>query len=146
MPRSLRTLLHAPRPLAAALLLPALAAAAPLQEGAPPPGGGSMFVPLLLVGAIFYFLLIRPESKKRKQHEEFLRNLSKGDRVMTNAGILGTVAGIQDDIVTLQVAPNVRLRFVRAAIQGYSDPDEKGGKADGAAAAEGSDGEDESAS
>ena len=63
------------------------------------PGGGSSFTPLLfqfgLIFLIFYFLIIRPQQKQRKRHEEALRNLSKGDRIVTGGGIVGEVVHIK---------------------------------------------------
>jgi len=90
--------------------------------GADPAGGGgggpSWLLPMVLVGAIFWFVLIRPERQQRKRREVLLAALEKGDKVMTNGGLYGTVAQVQGDVVTLQVADGVRLRFTRQAIQG----------------------------
>lgn len=66
------------------------------------PGGGS-FMPLLfqfgLIFLIFYFLIIRPQQKQRKRHEEALRNLTKGDRIVTGGGIIGEVVHIKQSVV-----------------------------------------------
>ena len=62
--------------------------------GAGAGGGGGMggiLFPLLMIFAIFYFLIIRPESKKRKAREAKVRQMQKGDQVMTNGGIYGSV-------------------------------------------------------
>ena len=75
------------------------------------------FIPILLVLGIFFFLLILPERKQRKKREAMLSALKKGDRVMTSGGLHGSVAMIQDDVVTLQVDEGVRLKFARSAIQ-----------------------------
>jgi preprotein translocase subunit YajC len=62
-------------------------------------GGGSL-TPLLfqfgLIFLIFYFLIIRPQQKQRKSHEEALRNLKRGDRVVTTGGIIGEVIHIKE--------------------------------------------------
>lgn len=67
------------------------------------PGGGSTFMPLLfqfgLIFLIFYFLIIRPQQKQRKRHEEALRNLTKGDRIVTGGGIIGEVVHIKQSVV-----------------------------------------------
>lgn len=81
------------------------------------PLGGSFLFPMLLVVGIFYFILIRPEKRKQKQREALLKSIKKGDRVMTTSGIYAVVAAVQDDVVTLQVADGVRMRFSRAAVQ-----------------------------
>ena len=73
------------------------------------------------IGAIFYFILIRPASKDRKHREALLANISKGDKVVTSSGLYGTVAQVQENVVTLQVADGVRLRFSKTAIQSIVD-------------------------
>ncbi len=92
-------------------------------EGATGDSGGMFgsfqdcLIPGLAVMAIFYFILIRPERKKAKAREMMLGAMKKGDKVMTSSGIFGTVAQVQDDVVTVQVADGVRMRFSRAAVQ-----------------------------
>jgi preprotein translocase subunit YajC len=90
---------------------------APQQPAATPFGGLTSFLPLIAIFAVFYFVLIGPERKNRKKREEMLKQLSKGDEVLTTSGMYATVAAIQNDEVTLQISDNVRARFTRAAIQ-----------------------------
>jgi preprotein translocase subunit YajC len=85
------------------------------------PGGGGpsqllSFLPLVLVFVIFYFLLIRPQQKKAKDHQQMLGKLKKNDEVMTSGGIYGKVTALTDNIVTVEVAPNVRIRVNRPQI------------------------------
>ncbi len=90
-----------------------------LAQTAPGFGGaGPMlnFLPLVLVFAVFYFLLIRPQQKKTKEHEQMLGRLKKNDEVMTSGGIYGKVVALTDEVVTLEVAPNVRVRVHRPQI------------------------------
>jgi preprotein translocase subunit YajC len=70
----------------------------------------------VLVFIIFYFLLIRPQQKKAKEHQQMLGKLKKNDEVMTSGGIYGKVTALTDNIVTLEVAPNVRIRVNRPQI------------------------------
>ena len=79
-------------------------------------GGLGAFVPLILMFAIFYFLLIRPQQKKAKQHRELLAALKKGDRVINSGGLHGLVTGLTDDVVTMEIAPKVRVKVSRASI------------------------------
>lgn len=69
-----------------------------LQAAAP--GGAGSFTPLLfqfgLIFLIFYFLIIRPQQKQRKRHEEALRNLKRGDHIVTTGGIIGEVVHIKE--------------------------------------------------
>jgi preprotein translocase subunit YajC len=77
----------------------------------------TQFAPLIAVFAIFYFVMIGPERKNRKRREEMLKQLKKGDKVMTSSGMFATVAAIDGDRVTLQIDEGVRARFSRASIQ-----------------------------
>jgi preprotein translocase subunit YajC len=101
---------------------PATDASTTAPAGAPPQTTtespwGSMLVPLVLCMAVFYFFMIGPERKQRKKREEMLSSLQKGAKVMTTGGLYGTVAQLQDDVVTLQIADGVRVRYARSAIQ-----------------------------
>jgi preprotein translocase subunit YajC len=69
-----------------------------------------------LIFVVFYFLLIRPQQKRTKQHQEMLGKLKKNDEVMTSGGIYGKVISLADNVVTLEVAPNVRIRVSRPQI------------------------------
>ena len=103
------------------LLCPLLAQ----QDGG---GLGGMLPILLIVGLIFYFIVIRPGSKERKQREAQLKSLKKHDKVITNAGIHGSIVALDDDSVTLRVddKSNVRIKFTRQAVwQVVSQEDEK---------------------
>jgi preprotein translocase subunit YajC len=87
---------------------------------APAPAGSpltSMAMPLVLCAVVFYLLVLGPERKQRKKRDEMLKNIAKGDKVMTTGGMHATVAGIQDDVITLQIADGVRARFARSAVQ-----------------------------
>ncbi|MFO0647412.1 MAG: preprotein translocase subunit YajC [Polyangiales bacterium] len=93
--------------------------------GAAPSPFGSM-VPLLLFGVIFYLMVFRPMSKQRKDQEEMNKSLRKGDKVVTRGGVIGTVTGIDDQEVVLEVAEKVRMKFTRASIETkYEKPAEK---------------------
>lgn len=74
------------------------------------------FIPLVLVFMVFYFLLIWPQQKKAREHRQMLEKLKKNDEVMTSGGIYGKVIALSDNVVTLEVAPNVRLRVERPHI------------------------------
>jgi preprotein translocase subunit YajC len=83
------------------------------------PAGPSTLVslaPLILVFVVFYFLLIRPQQKKAKEHREMLEKIKKNDEVMTSGGIYGKVMAQNENIITLEIAPNVRIRVNRAQI------------------------------
>ena len=78
------------------------------------------FLPLILLFAVFYFLLIRPQQKKAKTHKQFMENLKKGDRVVTSGGLYGTITGVTDDAVTIEVAEKVRVKILKGAVADYA--------------------------
>lgn len=82
--------------------------------------GFGAFIPLILMFAIFYFLLIRPQQKKAKQHRELVSTLKKGDRIISSGGLHGTVTGLTDDVVTVEIAPKVRVKISRGSVSGVT--------------------------
>ena len=87
----------------------------------PPQGQGSpnllvQFLPLALIFLIFYLLLIRPARAKQKAMQTMLEALKAGDKVITSSGIHGTVVALQDDIVQVRIADNVKVDFTKSAI------------------------------
>jgi len=81
-------------------------------------GGLAAFLPLILMFVVFYFLLIWPQQKKAKAHRQVLANLQKGDNVVTSSGIYGTITGLTDTVVTLEIAEKVRIKVARNAVAG----------------------------
>lgn len=77
-----------------------------------------MLMPILIVVVIFWLLVFRPASRERKERESQIKALKKHDKVITNAGIHGTVMSLDDESVVLRIDDknNVRVRFSRAAI------------------------------
>ena len=87
-------------------------------------GGFGAFIPLILMFAIFYFLLIRPQQKKAKIHKQMLSSVKKGDKVVSSGGLHGVITGITDDVVTMEIAPKVRVKVSRSSIAGILRRDE----------------------
>ncbi len=79
-------------------------------------GGFMMFVPIILVFVVFYFLLIRPQQKKQKQHQQLLSGLRKGDKVVTNGGIYGTIVDAKEHVIVLKIAEDVKIEVVKSAV------------------------------
>jgi preprotein translocase subunit YajC len=76
------------------------------------------FLPLILVAVIFYFLMIRPQKKKYDQEQALLEKLAKGDEIYTKSGLIGTVYGITDTVVTVEVSEGVRFKVLKSQIGG----------------------------
>ena len=93
-----------------------------MADGAAP-SGFVQFVPILLIFGIFYFLLLAPMRKRQKQHQAMVEALKRGDRVVTNGGLMGEVAAVEEKVVHLKLADNVKVRVLRSAIAGMEgDP------------------------
>ena len=76
-------------------------------------------MPLLMIVLLFgvmYFMMIRPQQKRRREAAQMQSELGIGDEVVTIGGLYGTVAGVDDETVTLEVAPGVHTRYARPAI------------------------------
>jgi preprotein translocase subunit YajC len=91
-----------------------IAQAAP-AAGAPNPI--MTFLPLILLFAVFYFLMIRPQMKRQKEHKNMVAALSKGDEVVTNGGIAGKVDEVGESFITVEIAPNVKIKLQKGAVQ-----------------------------
>ncbi len=75
-------------------------------------------LPLVLIVAVFYFLIIRPQRKKDKEVKNMLANLKVGDRITTIGGIYGTISGIKDDVITIDVgAEKTKMIIARWAVR-----------------------------
>lgn len=90
----------------------------PSQEGQPQGPGLllSFVIPMVFVGLIFYFVLIKPQKKQHEEVQKMRNALEEGANVVTTGGIHGTVKKVKDDIVTLQIADNVRIKINRSSI------------------------------
>jgi preprotein translocase subunit YajC len=84
--------------------------------GAPAGAGWEQLIFLGIFVLIFYFLLIRPQNKRRKEHQELMVGLSKGDEVVTAGGIVGLVKKVEDDFLLLEVGKGMELRFQKSAV------------------------------
>ena len=81
------------------------------------PTGLSFFVTMLLIMMVVYFLIMRPQSKQQKQRQAMLKQVKKGDRIVTTGGLYGTVVGTKgDDVLIVKLAENVRVEMARPAV------------------------------
>ncbi len=90
-----------------------------MAQAAPAAGQGNpimSFLPLVILFVIFYFLLIRPQQKKAKEHKQMVENLSKGDEIVTQGGILGKVTNVSDSYLTCKIADNVEVKVQSHAV------------------------------
>jgi len=89
-------------------------------QAASPFGGDNMLVsllPFILIFVIMYFLILRPQQKRAKQHTEMVKNVRRGDTVVTSGGLVGKVTKvIDDDQIEVEVAEDVRVRQMRSMV------------------------------
>ena len=75
-----------------------------------------MFLPLVLIIVVFYFFMIRPQMKRQKETQKFRDALQRGDKVVTTGGIYGRIDEIKDQIIFLEVAPNIKLKVDKSVV------------------------------
>ena len=89
-------------------------------QGSPFGGDGSMvsmLLPFVLIFVIMYFLILRPQQKRVKQHQELVKNLRRGDTVVTSGGLIGKVTKVvDDDQIEVELAEGVRVRQMRSMV------------------------------
>jgi preprotein translocase subunit YajC len=89
-------------------------------------------LPIVLMFVILYFLLIRPQQKRARDHESMVQALKRNDEIVTTGGIYARIQSISDKILTVEIAPNVRIRLDRAQVASVvragkaDEPGEKG--------------------
>ena len=91
-------------------------AAAPAAPAGPQGDPIMQLLPFVLLFVVFYFLLIRPQSKRAKEHKNMVSNLAKGDEVVTSGGVLGRIADLDENYVSLEIANNVTISIQRNAV------------------------------
>jgi preprotein translocase subunit YajC len=85
-------------------------------------------MPILMIVLLFgvmYFMMIRPQQRKRREAEQMQSSIGAGDEVVTIGGLYGTVTGVDDETVMLEVAPGVQTRYARPAIARVVKPVER---------------------
>jgi preprotein translocase subunit YajC len=85
-------------------------------------GGNDLWtqlLPFVLIFVIMYFLILRPQQKRAKEHTELIKNLRRGDTVITTGGLVGKVTKVvDDDQIEVEIADGVRVRQVRSMVSG----------------------------
>jgi preprotein translocase subunit YajC len=85
--------------------------------GGQSPGALLQLAPLVLIFVVFYFLLLRPQQKRAKEHKQMVETLQVGAEVATSGGIIGKVSEVSDQFLTVEIAPNVRVKVQRHTVQ-----------------------------
>ena len=88
-------------------------------------GGSGFFFIIIIAFLLLYLIVVRPQKRRQNQQRALLEELRVGDEVLTAGGIYGTVSRIDEDEVTVQIAPKTEVRVARRAIAGVTrEPDE----------------------
>lgn len=98
-------------------------------------GSGSMNI--LFFGALFaimYFVLIRPQQKQAKEQQTLIAALKKGDDVITSSGILGKVFAVDEKVITVEIARDVKVRMLKSSVQGKVTVEPRTEKSEGSEA------------
>jgi preprotein translocase subunit YajC len=94
----------------------------PAYAQASPVGGDSILLqllPFILIFVIMYFLILRPQQRRAREHQELVKNLRRGDTVITSGGLLGKVTKVVDDEqIEVEIAEGVRVRQIRSMVSG----------------------------
>lgn len=78
------------------------------------------FVPFIIIFFIFYFFMLRPQKRRMQEEKLLLASLSKGDEIYTKSGILGTIVGLTDKVITLEVSEGSKLKVLREHVGGLA--------------------------
>lgn len=76
----------------------------------------SNFLPLIVLFAIFYFLVIMPQQKQAKAHKAMLAAVKKGDKIITNGGLVGEILSVDEDFIKIKLNDNVVVKIQREYI------------------------------
>ncbi|MGH1339340.1 MAG: preprotein translocase subunit YajC [Aureispira sp.] len=87
------------------------------QTAAPEAGSNPFLLPFMAIGiGVFYFFMIRPSIKEQKVQKNFTESLKKGNKVVTIGGVHGTIASVEENILTLLIAPKTVITVQRGSI------------------------------
>lgn len=87
---------------------------------------GSSFIFIILIGfLLIYLLFVRPQKRRQSKQQQMVSELRVGDEVLTAGGIYGTISQVDEDQVTVEIAPEIEVRVARRAIAGVTpEPEE----------------------
>lgn len=91
-------------------------------------GGGSVItglIPFILIFILFYFLILRPQQKQNKEKENMLKNLKRGDNILTTGGIYGKIVSISGDVLIVEIAKGLNIKVSRPGVAGLASPNEE---------------------
>jgi len=97
-------------------LIPVAQAAAPAAPASPMSQYGSLAMIIVMMVVMYYFLIAMPQRKKAKERDNLLKNMKRGDEVLTSGGVYGKITGVAEQTVTLEIAPKIRIKVHKSSI------------------------------
>ncbi len=106
----------------------------PLLTSCMPPGtegGGSSssgligIAPFVIIFLLFYLLILRPQQKQNKQRDLLLKNLKRGDKIITSGGLHGRITAADDEVLTIEIAKGVNVQVSRSSVTAKINPETK---------------------
>lgn len=88
------------------------------SDGQSPGAGALSFLPFVAIAFVFYFFVIRPQGKAAKKAQTFVAALKRGDEVLTQSGIIGTIVLVEDRTVTLDIGSGTKVRVIKSQVSG----------------------------
>ncbi len=107
-----------------AILAVILTGCAPATSGAPADSGfqWSTIIFMVVIFGIFYFLMIRPQKKRQKEHAKMIKEIQKGDEVMTAGGIFGIVDSVNEDNFVIKIESGATMKVIRSSVVSRENP------------------------
>jgi preprotein translocase subunit YajC len=98
-------------------------ASRPADPNAAPPPAWVSFMPMLVMVGVFYFLLIRPQMKQRSERQKMLDAVKKGDKIVTQGGLIATVVSISPTVMEIKLNEETKVKILRSAVSEiYTEP------------------------
>jgi preprotein translocase subunit YajC len=85
-------------------------------EGSSKGGGLLSFAPLIAILGIFYFLLIRPQQKQAKEHQRMVNELKRGDQILTQGGLYGTVQSVKGKVIEVKISDDTKVMLAKSYV------------------------------
>ncbi len=103
----------------------------PAGQGQSQGGSGMMMGYMVIIFALFYFMMIRPQQKREKERKKMIEAIKSGDRILFCGGMIGVVAVVKEQTLTVKISDNVKIDIARGAVVRVLDKDEAPGEIDG---------------
>lgn len=105
---------------------------------APPGAGGqssgsaiTSFIPFILIFVLFYFLILRPQQKQNRERKDMLKNVKRGDKILTSGGIYGKVVNVAENDLSVEIAKGINIQMSRSGVSAIIKQEKESSKQKG---------------